>query len=223
MQLKFLTGLMRLPVRQIILISSLIGFITPCFAQSAFEGFYGQIGIGYESSAPNFSGGTLNKAPISYTVSGGNVNGFAGTAALGYYFGVSQSFLLGIGAEYSPINSSTTNYSVTLPAYKYSESDPIYKKNSYNIYISPAYVIDKDKLAYAKVGYSSAVYNSQGSDNTFSGYSLGLGYRQIITGNWYGFGEINYTSYGNQSYADDASGTFNFKVTNALVGVGYKF
>jgi hypothetical protein len=29
-------------------------------AQSAFAGFYGQVGIGYENSTPSYSGGTLN-------------------------------------------------------------------------------------------------------------------------------------------------------------------
>jgi hypothetical protein len=31
-------------------------------AQSAFEGFYGQVGIGYENSTPSYSGGTLNNS-----------------------------------------------------------------------------------------------------------------------------------------------------------------
>jgi len=34
---------------------------------------------------------------------------------------------------------------------------------------------------------------------------------------------VNYFSYGNQNVATNASGTASFKVTNALVGVGYKF
>ena len=55
-----------------------IGFIsltTPALAQSVFEGFYGQVGIGYENSTPSYSGGTLNgitSGPLySYGMSGG--------------------------------------------------------------------------------------------------------------------------------------------------------
>ena len=193
------------------------------FAQSVFEGFYGQVGIGYENSTPSYSGGTLNNSTYSYGISGGTTNSFAATATIGYYFPVTGNFLLGIGAEYSPLSGTSSNATVTVPALKYSESQSIKKGDSYNLFISPAYAIDKEKLAYAKVGYSSANYEIGGDNDTYNGYSLGLGYRQIIQGSWYGFAEVNYMSYGNQNVATNASGTASFKVTNALVGVGYKF
>ena len=192
-------------------------------AQSAFAGFYGQVGIGYENSTPSYSGGTLNNSTYSYSLSGGTTNSFAGTATIGYYFPVTGNFLLGVGAEYSPLSGVKSNATVTLPALKYSETQSIKKGDSYNLFISPAYAIDKEKLAYAKVGYSSANYEIGGDNDTYNGYSLGLGYRQIIQGSWYGFAEVNYMSYGNQNVATNASGTASFKVTNALVGVGYKF
>jgi hypothetical protein len=112
---------------------------------------------------------------------------------------------------------------VTIPALRYSETQTIKKGDSYNIFVTPAYAIDKDKLAYAKVGFSSANYEIGGDNDVYNGYSLGLGYRQMIQGSWYGFAEVNYTSYGNQNVATNASGTASFKVTNALVGVGYLF
>jgi outer membrane immunogenic protein len=203
-----------------------IGFISlaaPALAQSVFEGFYGQVGIGYENSTPSYSGGTLNNSTYSYSISGGTTNSFAATATIGYYFPVTGNFLLGIGAEYSPLSGTSSNATVTIPALKYSESQSIKKGDSYNLFISPAYAIDKEKLAYAKVGYSSANYEIGGDNDTYNGYSLGLGYRQIIQGSWYGFAEVNYMSYGNQNVATNASGTASFKVTNALVGIGYKF
>ncbi len=208
---------------QLLAALSLIGLAVPALAQSVFEGFYGQVGIGYENSTPSYSGGTLNNSTYSYGISGGTTNSFAGTATIGYYFPVTGNFLLGIGAEYSPLSGSSSNATVTVPAFKYSESQSIKKGDSYNLFISPAYAIDKEKLAYAKVGYSSANYEIGGGNDTYNGYSLGLGYRQIIQGSWYGFAEVNYFSYGNQNVATNASGTASFKVTNALVGVGYKF
>ena len=192
-------------------------------AQSAFTGFYGQVGIGYENSTPSYSGGTLNKSTYTYSMSGGTTNSFAGTASIGYYFPVSTTFLLGIGAEYSPLSGTKSNATVTIPALRYSETQTIKKGDSYNIFVAPAYAIDKDKLAYAKVGFSSANYEIGGDNDVYNGYSLGLGYRQMIQGSWYGFAEVNYTSYGNQNVATNASGTASFKVTNALVGVGYQF
>jgi outer membrane immunogenic protein len=210
--------------KKLIIITALASaLIAPsAFAQSVFQGFYGQIGIGYESSAPSFSGGGVTGTPYSYSVSSSNLNYFTGTVAAGYYFPITNAFLLGIGAEYSPIESPSTNYTVTVPSAKYTEQQGVKKQNSYNIFISPAWAIDKEKLAYAKIGYAGAQYKAEQTDN-FTGYSLGLGYRQIITGNWYGFGEANYTSYGNQNLASNATGTVSIKAMNALVGVGYKF
>ena len=211
------------PRLQLLIALGAMSLTAPALAQSVFTGFYGQVGIGYENSTPSYSGGTLNNSTYSYGISGGTTNSFAGTATIGYYFPVTGNFLLGIGAEYSPLSSSSSNATVTIPALKYSETQSIKKSNSYNLFISPAYAIDKEKLAYAKVGYSNANYEIGGDNDTFNGYSLGLGYRQIIQGSWYGFAEVNYMSYGNQNVATNASGTASFKVTNALVGVGYKF
>jgi len=215
------------PRLQLLIVFGAMSLTTPALAQSVFTGFYGQVGIGYENSTPSYSGGTLNgitSGPLySYGMSGGTTNSFAGTATIGYYFPVTGNFLLGVGAEYSPLSGTSSNATVTIPALKYSESQSIKKNNSYNLFISPAYAIDKEKLAYAKVGYSNANYEIGGDNDTYNGYSLGLGYRQIIQGSWYGFAEVNYTSYGNQNVATNASGTASFKVTNALVGIGYKF
>ena len=210
-------------VLQLVIATGLISLTTPAFAQSIFTGFYGQVGIGYENSTPSYSGGTLNNSAYSYGISGGTTNSFAATATIGYYFPVTGNFLLGVGAEYSPLSGTSSNATVTIPALKYSESQSVKKGDSYNLFISPAYAIDKEKLAYAKVGYSNANYEIGGGNDTYNGYSLGLGYRQIIQGSWYGFAEVNYFSYGNQNVATNASGTASFKVTNALVGVGYKF
>ena len=212
---------------RLLLAASLIGLSTPSFAQSVFTGFYGQAGIGYENSSPSYSGGTLygiTPGPLySYGISGGTTNSFAGNVALGYYLPVVDSFLMGIGAEYSPVQGSSSNATVSIPGLKYTESQSIRKNNSYNFFISPAYAINQEKLAYLKAGYSGATFEIGGYDISYYGYSLGLGYRQIIQGSWYGFAEVNYTSYGNQNVATNASGTASFKVTNALVGIGYKF
>jgi hypothetical protein len=91
-----------------ILISILFAIsASPIFAQSVFTGFYGQVGIGYENSTPSYSGGTLNISAYTYCMSSGTTNSFAGMATLGYYFLVTDNFLLGLGAEYSPRGAST--------------------------------------------------------------------------------------------------------------------
>lgn len=190
-------------------------------AQSAFEGAYGQIGVGYESVTPSFSGGSVYGR--GYSASGSNADSFVGTATIGYSFAVTPSFLLGIGAEYSPFAGSTANYTLTVPGVG-SATSQYNKENSYNVFISPGLVIDKDKLAYAKIGYTGATVKSDGDSNTnLNGYSLGLGYKQIISGGLYGFGEVNYASYGNTNVSAPFSGTFSANSMNALLGIGYKF
>ena len=201
-------------------------------SQSKFEGAYGQVGIGYESVSPSTSttvtyGGT--NIPTSIGLS--NSNSFAGTATLGYYFPVTKDFLLGIGGEYSPISGQKQNLSVSLLGQTLS-AGTYQKKNSYNFFVSPALAVGTDGLAYAKVGYTGASFDTGGDTTNYTGYSLGLGYRQTISGGLYGFGEVNYASYGNKTYTQSAvvsgsvlntSITSSANVTNLLVGLGYKF
>jgi hypothetical protein len=208
---------------------------------SAFDGAYGQVGIGYQSISPSSSnvveiagGNTFNGNTPSV-----NSSNFTGTVTIGYTAPISGQFLLGIGAEYSPIAGSTTN---TTTNYSGGSGTGTYQvQNSYNIFLAPAIAIDKDKLAYAKVGYTGASIKTQsttagdtaGSTTTnLNGFSLGLGYKQINSGGLYGFIEGNYFNYVNTSV--NSSGniggtayTLNYNVSanayNVLAGIGYKF
>jgi len=211
-------------------------------AQSkSLEGAYGQVGIGYEMVSPSLSLGNINVSgagtgSFPYSSSISNSNSFAGTVALGYNFPITKDFLLGLGAEYSPIAGQKANYSGSNPTLG-SASGQYNKQNSYNIFLSPATPIGNDGLLYGKVGFTGASFKSQingGSSNTdnLTGYSLGIGYKQLITGGLYGFGEVNYASYGNKTSTETASSggynlsqssTFSANVTNLLVGIGYKF
>lgn len=213
----------------------------PALAQSSkFQGAFGQIGVGYESVDPSHASSTLtvNGRSIPVTTSASNANSVIGTASLGWYQDITKEFLLGIGAEYSPFAGSSGSMSVVtatrLPAQLASTNDYTYQmKNSYNIFLSPAMTVGTDGLAYAKVGYTGAqvaTYNTLTTN--FTGYSLGLGYKQFFSAGWYGFIEANYASYGNQTvYVNDpaggpnisASGTNGLNSYNGLVGVGYKF
>lgn len=217
--------------------------IAPVNAQSKFDGFYAQAGIGYEMASPSLSFGNLNitnngtpvaSVPTSSTIN--TANSFAGTVTAGYNFTITRDFLLGLGAEYSPIAGSKANYSATYSGYG-TANGQYNKQNSYNIFISPATPVGNDGLLYGKVGYTGASVSSQcnGCSSTttnLSGYSLGLGYKQIISGGLYGFGEVNFASYGNNSSTDTATfstyrasqtSTVSANVTNFLIGVGYKF
>ena len=213
---------------------------TSSFAQSKFEGFYGQIAVGYESISPTLTNTPIAVSGLSSTIplatSISSTSGATGNVALGYTASINKDFTLAIGAEYYPINSQSGNYTSTLAGK--TSSGTYQKQNVYNIYLAPGMNVGTDGLAYLKVGYTGAsIKSSQGSDSTSStdnltGYSLGLGYKQFFAGNWYGFGEANYFSYGNSVDNQRApagtrtlswSTTLNANVYNFLVGVGYKF
>lgn len=207
-------------------------------AQSKFEGAFGQIGIGYETVAPSFSNSNftvvgVGTAPINTSIS--NSNGFTGVVTVGYMAAVTKDFLLGIGAEYSPIAGQKANYSGSVLGTSLGNGS-YNKENSYNIFLSPATPVGNDGLLYGKVGYTGAsIKDTFGSSSTtlnYTGYSLGLGYKQIIQGGLYGFGEFNYMSYGNKTstssgtiagYTVTSSVTSNANAYNFLVGVGYRF
>lgn len=217
-------------------------FTTGAFAQSAFEGAYGQVGIGYESITPSLSLGNLNvtgTGPLvgsyPYSSSISNSNSFSGSIGLGYYFPITKDFLLGVGAEYNPIAGESTNYSGTNSTIG-SANGTWKKQNSYNIFLSPATPIGKDGLLYGKVGFTGASVKStidgDSSTTNLKGYSLGAGYKQFITSGLYGFGEVNYASYGNNTstenyavstYRTSQTSTFSANVFNLMVGLGYKF
>jgi len=211
---------------------------TSSFAQSKFEGFYGQVAVGYESISPTLTNtpisvsGSSTTVPLATSIS--STSGATGNIALGYTASLGKDYTLGIGAEYYPINSQSDNYTSTILG---KTSNGTYQKqNVYNIYLAPGMNVGTDGLAYFKVGYTGATFKSTegsaSSTENLSGYSLGLGYKQFFSGNWYGFGEANYFSYGNSVDNQRAtagtrtltwSTTLNANVYNFLVGVGYKF
>lgn len=221
--------------KNILITVALSAVASSAMAQSAFEGFYGQLGIGYENNSPSTSSYSINLAnssPVGTSVTDSSKGSFSGAIGLGYGLSINKDFLLTVGADYSPLTAKTGNVTNVGFSYNYSIS------NRTNIFIAPGYSIDKDKLVYLKAGYSMQSMKVQnftyelGSDpsENLNGYVLGLGYKQMIDKNIYVFGEANYYSYSNKAYTNNfgalsGTDTFNAK-SNAyqlLVGVGYKF
>ena len=229
-------------------------------AQSAFQGFYGQISTGYESNSATginspltLSDGVRTEVFGSISASNQNFGGMPLIAGLGYNFSVTPKWLIGIGADYSFLTQESSSFATnsnigpgldgTLNGAKLKAS------NRLNIFITPGYSIDKDKLVYLKAGYSSVKVDDSAPSSstqmgittpvtgtsqskTLNGYVLGVGYKQIISGGFYGFAEANYMNYGKQSFTTTYTDREYSLVTNPsiglssyqfLVGVGYKF
>ena len=192
---------------------------TSVFAQvNPFEGFYGQISTGYENNAlqsPSTSYKVLDEPPFSGTQDTSNqtASGMPLVLGLGYNFAINSKWVLGLGADYSALSQKTSEFSSKNPQVPgpngYVNGQSMEVSNRFNIFLTPGYVIDQDKLVYAKIGYSNQQiqFTTPGNrdatgyspSSTQSGYVLGLGYKQVITGGLYVFGEANYMSYGHAS------------------------
>ena len=230
-------------------------------AQSAFQGFYGQISTGYESNSASglnsplsLTDGVQSVTLGSTNASNQNFGGMPLIAGLGYNFSITPKWLIGIGADYSFLTQESSSYATNFTIFDQQNGvlngSKIKVSNRFNIFITPGYEIDKDKLVYLKAGYSSikvdssapsSVVNSDyaaplpgsaGQSKTLNGYVLGVGYKQIISGGFYGFAEGNYMSYAKQNFATTIPQGSTSVVTNPnaglssyqfLVGVGYKF
>jgi hypothetical protein len=218
-------------------------------AQSAFQGFYGQIATGYENNSVSGLNITASQPGVGSQTWNASNQSFGGAPlviGLGYNFSIAPKWLLGIGADYSALSQKSSSFSTTIPGGGGTlGGQTLEASNRYNIFVTPGYVIDKDKLVYLKAGYSGVTvkattpnsYTLDGmTDNfpagsqskTLSGYVVGLGYKQIITGGFYGFAEANYMSYSKSTYSgtlDETNVSTNPSMSSyqALVGVGYRF
>ena len=217
-----------------------IGFIsltTPALAQSVFTGFYGQVSTGYESNQlgslsgsgttiPNINSDNKGSAPSQ------NFGGAPLVLGAGYYWQASDKWLIGVGVDYSALSQTSSTFStdttnapgnteIVAGSTRTGNGLSMKLSNRFNLFVTPAYAIDKDKLVYLKAGYSqvnaqfnrptSATKTLNGGSTTTAtiggsqssnqgGYLLGLGYKQMITSGLYGFVEGNYMGYSAPSY-----------------------
>jgi hypothetical protein len=219
---------------------------TTSIAQSAFEGFYGQIGVGYESAKATssnaqqvFADNPSTVYPLTGTVS--TINTFTQNIGFGYTAKLTDKFLLGIGADYNPFDSNSAPYRSYNP--DLGTTNNSYKKaNTYNIFLIPSYAFSSESLGYVKAGYSATQLKvTYGPDSVapgkvdkynLNGYVLGADYKQFFMKNIYGFAEANYMSYSSIN-ATSVAPSGNTTTTNTaklglssynfLVGIGYKF
>ena len=124
---------------------------------NAWEGAYGQVGVGFGVFSPSISNGSPTyPAPYSAipaamsTSSINNVNTGLVNLAAGYNWGINDKFVLGIGATYYPGASSsatgTLSVNQTTGSSRYnalnSSTQATYNvKNLYSIVLTPGYVI----------------------------------------------------------------------------------
>ena len=219
-------------------------------AQSTFEGFYGQVATGYES---NQFGNTSSRDTAGDIWNSGsqNANGVPLVLGLSYNYSIAPKWLVGLGIDYSALSQETSIYNSTRAPEILSGSE-LQTSNRFNIFVTPGYEIDKDKLVYLKAGYSMVdvkqtnpnyyTSNTPGIGNntvsyvsgdsqskTVGGFVVGLGYKQMITSGFYGFAEASYMNYSKPSFSATTTAQYttntspSLSIYQALVGIGYKF
>ncbi|MBU3548990.1 hypothetical protein [Polynucleobacter sp. P1-05-14] len=231
--------------------------------KAGYASFMPKIGNGTVTNSNSFyylaPGPTLMPANTSYattTASASNLNTATAAVELGYNFAVNQDYLLGLGLTYytgATGSGNGTLYPTSNGGSAFPQVNINYQlKNLWAISLTPGYAIDKDRLVYGKVGYTGVTIGASGSSAsntlgpygggssvsyqtvTLSGFNIGLGYKQIITGGLYGLGEVNYASFANKNAAigltnaaaggpNTLNASFGGSGFNFLVGVGYRF
>lgn len=207
--------------------------------KKSFQGFYGQVGIGYQITNITYSGTLIGEPSSVGLVPGqGPSYGITGNVGAGYIYSINDRFTIGAGAEYYPVVGPPGNYTLTSCTPSCSTGNGSYHtQNMYNLFIAPGISIGDDGLAYLKAGYTRASVKTQVSgelsiagtvSNPF-GPSFGIGYKQFITGSVYGFAEYNYQIYQKTTTLFQGSGggilynSNQSSVQNLLVGLGYRF
>ena len=216
-----------------------VAFSGQAIAESVFQGFYGQISAGYESTdVSNKSGIVNNGVAIFHQGKDMTADGIDLVLGTGYNFTISDKFLIGIGGDWSAFNHTTNLSTYTRTGGTININNKV--SDRYSVFITPSYSIDKDKLVYFKVGFSSQTVNGviqtptnhyfgQSSGKaSLSGYVLGVGYKQVIAGGLYGFGEGNWYDYSksktNTLFGDYTLSSNPSAYTYTLTaGVGYNF
>lgn len=210
-------------------------------AQSAFKGFYVAAGVGMDTFLPTADNVTLKvkNGPFAgtypQTTTYPRALDFTGVISVGSLSAITNKFLLGIGVEYEPIAAGTD--SVKSVGSKGVATYSTYRQKShYNVFLSPAYALREDKLVYGKIGYSNSTSEvdfdgAESPEHFAEGIILGAGYRQIVSGGLFLFGEANYFHYLPTDYTvttltkDGVLYNSDSRVTSkgfsTLVGVGY--
>ena len=221
-------------------------FATSANAQSAktnaWEGFYAEAAVGYGSFTPTIGNASIQSTALRgrtlpVTTQQDNLSSGTNKIGLGYTYGINDRYTLGIAASYSLGASSAANGSfyATLP--NGTTSSPTWFKyqikDVWSVTVNPGYVIDKDKLAYAKVGMTGNTMGINGGTANyqtynFTGYVLGLGYKQMVTQSVYVLGDVNYAGISSktatiQTSSGPLSGNVGGSGVDVMVGLGYKF
>jgi hypothetical protein len=199
-----------------------------------------EIGVGVQKSG-NESDNALdvNNVPnSSVSTSPHNDSDFISSLGLSYNFNFKNNIRLGIGLDYY-LSDIDMGGPTTLDSSGYSQTVQTELKDLYVIYLKPQMIINDNNSIYLKLGYASSDLDYSDSDpeyrshkkTSLDGYFIGTGFKSLINNNLYGFIEVNYFKFNNDTYGGNYNNgsPINFDVDakidaiNLKLGLGYQF
>lgn len=176
----------------------------------SFEGFAIQGAVGYQPFVIN--GNDIRISNTRYKLPDQNYYGSSTPyfVGLSYTAAISHSVTLGAQIELNPINQQ------------------------YVFSVLPGYAVTPDLQGYLKLAWVNALVtvNSGLNQDKFSmttnGMTAGLGVKQLLSENWYGFVEANYVKmntfkFSGAIYNMPLNGNADYSGFNIMIGAGYKF
>lgn len=175
-----------------------------------FEGLALQAAVGYQPYVVNFNHIGIRNTNVKLNDQNYVNHSVPYFAGVSYTTKVHGNVTIGAQLELNPINQQ------------------------YVLSLLPGYAFTSDIQGYLKLAWVNALLTiDQGSNqnkisSTVNGATAGLGVKQLLNNNWYGFVEANYVKMdsfksGGSMNGLSLTGNVDYSGYNVMIGVGYKF
>ncbi len=229
-------------MKKLILACAIAASSSSVLAAGAFDGPFVQLGIGGVATESNNSYSTRGiYNQVVGNIPGGNTNSgsFLGQILGGYSQSV-DSFNLAANIFYMIGNqdAGSQTYNTRYLSVPISVSNTVKLENTWGISLEPGYYATDKTLGYLKFSWFNSTLKSSPSisalgatdtgnySSNVNGAGFGIGAKQMITNNLYGFLEYQYVTYGSTNFnTTDGGVSISAKPSQnyGMVGLGYKF
>ena len=203
-----------------------VGMGFPAVAQTTqWTGWSAQAGLGYQSIKHQFDQVVSDGAAMDVTAS--KAGSLVGKVGLDYTWALNNSYVLAAGVDIGLNNGKASELSVINQTNNTTESQQIKFRQGLGVSLAPGVLVDKNTLAYLKLGYLSttATLGDGTSKETGHALSYGLGAKFLQGNDYFLYTELNYLAGKKKSMTADAATTGYIQSTGSVmtVGIGKRF
>ena len=201
-----------------------VGF--PAVAQTTqWTGWSAQAGLGYQSIKHQFDQVVSEGADMAVTAS--TAGSLVGKVGLDYTWALNASYVLAAGVDLGLNDGKASDFSAVNQTTNAAESGQIKFRQGVGVSLAPGVLVDKDTLAYFKLGYLSTTvkWEDGNSKETGKGLTYGLGAKFLQGNDYFFYTELKYLAGKKKSMTADVATTGNIQSTGYVmsVGVGKRF